>query len=77
MDKELSKIQKDITKLYKQILALNKNVSDLNSKVENTLNIVKSFDIVLTEYFEEEISDEKEDEWNPYEVDPGDFEDLD
>ena len=71
-DKHLVKIEKDIIKLYKQIIALNKNLSRLTQKVDTTLDIVKSFDIVLTEYVEEELDDEPED-WNPYEVDPEDY----
>ena len=74
MDKKLDKIEKDIIKIYKQIIALNKNLTKLTNKVDTTLKIVKSFDIVLTEYVEEELSDEPEDEgWNPYEVDPEDY----
>jgi hypothetical protein len=73
-DKKIDKIEKDIIKLYKQVILLNKNLIKLTRKVDSTLEIVKSFNIVLTEYVEEELSDEPEDsEWNPYEVDPEDY----
>ena len=44
----------------------------MTSELFSRKNIVKSFDIVLTEYVEEELDDEPED-WNPYEVDPEDY----
>ena len=77
MDRDIQKLQKDIVKIYKQIISLTKNIKKLEHKIDSTLEIVKSFDIVLTQYVDEEIEDEPEENWNPYESPDAEYEDDD
>lgn len=85
MDKDILAVKKDIVKLktelnkicgrlYKQIANINKTVKNTDRNMNETLDRVKSFESVLSDYFDSDIDDEEETEdWNPYNIDPEDY----
>tara|TARA_R100000278_G_scaffold93193_1_gene71153 strand:+ start:2771 stop:3055 length:285 start_codon:yes stop_codon:yes gene_type:complete len=87
MDKELDKLhkemvdlKKDLSKVYtrisKQVTELGRNLKKNQIKIDEVLDRVRSFDIVLTEYVDGDVEEEEDSEdWNPYEIDPEDYHD--
>ena len=87
MDKELDKLhkemvdlKKDLSKVYtrisKQVTELGRNLKKNQIKIDEVLDRVRSFDIVLTEYVDGDVEEEEDSEdWNPYEIAPEDYHD--
>ena len=55
---------------------LGRNLKKNQIKIDEVLDRVRSFDIVLTEYVDGDVEEEEDSEdWNPYEIDPEDYHD--
>lgn len=60
-------LSKDVTDLKKSIKTINTQLTSLNEKVDQILEIMNTFTIMLSE------EDEQNDEWTPYDEDNFDF----